>query len=71
MGKSKKYGDPYPRKDLLKHGSIKKIADTTNLSYHHVVNMLAGTRTITPLVKALADKYADETQNEIDSIQNS
>ena len=70
MGNRKKYSEPYQRKDLLKHGAIKMIADATGFSYHHVVNMLDGSRTLKPTVKALADKYADETQNIINNINN-
>lgn len=64
-----KYGKPYGRKHLLRHGAVKEISEKTGYHRVTITQQLNGDRTISPIVKALADKYADETQAVIDEIQ--
>ena len=65
---TKKYGEPYTRKDLLRHGDIKKVATVTGVSYGNIQQQLAGYRKIHPVVKAHFDKIANENQALIDSM---
>lgn len=66
----KKYGKPYERKNLLHHGDIKKISVALGISYGNVNQQLGGYRKIHPVVMAMADKFANESQALIDSINN-
>ncbi len=68
--KTKKYGEPYSRKDLLKHGDVKKVSKETGFSYGSIQQQLAGYRKMRPVVKALLDKLANENQAIIDSINS-
>lgn len=68
MRKAKKYGVRYEKKELLKNGDIKKIAEDTGYAYMTVVQQLGGARKMTPLIKAAADKYAAETQRSIEQL---
>jgi len=67
MNKSKnnviKYGEPYERKHLLRRGDLRLIQKTTGLAYISVVQQLDGTRKITPAVKAMADKLANNNND--------
>lgn len=65
MGKSKIYGKPYERRELLKRGDIKKISEKTGLAYQTVVQQLNGQRALKPLVKEVADSLANATENQI------
>ncbi|MDX9703895.1 MAG: hypothetical protein RBU23_12760, partial [Candidatus Auribacterota bacterium] len=60
---------PYPRRILLKKGDIKEIANITGYTYETVVYQLSGTRRIQPSVRAVADRFADRTQAELDAIK--
>lgn len=64
----KKYGQPYKRKHLLRHGDIKLIAQVTGYKYMSVVQMLNGERSISSTVKAVADKLANNHKALISSI---
>lgn len=69
--KAKKYGKPYDRKHLLRRGDLKTIAKETGFSYGNINHQLSGVRAMHPVVKAAADKLADESQALIDSINTS
>lgn len=64
--KAKKYGEPYARKHLLRRGDLKIIAKETGFCYGAINQQLSGARTMHPIVKAIADKLADESQAIID-----
>ncbi len=66
--KVKKYGEPYERKHLLRRGDMRLIAKVTGFAYITVVQQLDGTRSISPQVKAMADKLADTNKKLIDAI---
>ena len=70
MNRRKKYGNPYPRKRLLRRGDIKKITEATGFSYINVCQQMAGDRTMHPTVRAMADKLADQSEALISSIKN-
>ena len=65
---TKKYGEPYGRKDLLRHGDIKKVAEDTGISYGNIQQQLAGYRKMHVVVKAHFDRIANENQALIDSM---
>jgi len=65
----KKYGEPYQRKHLLRHGDIKLIANTTGYKYISVVQMLNGDRSMNYMVKAMADELANNHKALISSIE--
>lgn len=67
-GKAKKYGEPYERRSFLRRGDIRLIQKTTGLAYISVIQQLDGTRKITPPVKAMADKLANNNQALIEAI---
>lgn len=63
MGKSKKYGEKYSRRDLLQYGDITKIAEMAGLEPISVTQQLSGYRKLKPVVKSLADSFADKTES--------
>jgi hypothetical protein len=62
MAKSKKYGKRYSRRKLLQRGDIKEIARLTGLAPITITQQLRGDRKLQPLVKSLADQFADRTE---------
>lgn len=58
----KKYGEPYGRKDLLRRGDIKTVAEATGFAYNNIVQQMNGDRTMHITVRAMLDKLADRSE---------
>lgn len=62
------YGKPYPRLDQLRRGDRKLIQQATGLAYVSIMQQLEGRRRISPAVKAMADRLADNNQRLLEAI---
>jgi hypothetical protein len=63
MGNSKKYGEKYARRHLLQYGDITNIAVIAGLKPISVTQQLSGYRKLQPVIKSLADRFADKTES--------
>jgi hypothetical protein len=65
----KKYGEPFERKHLLKHGDVIEIERLTPYAYATILKMLDGRRKMQPEVEAVANRLADEREAAIEELR--